>query len=281
MRADGRPHFATETGRDVRLLDRRPDLAALRRHRPPDPPPGHRPGPRRCAAAAGSGGGILMRPDGRWALAEVNNQLWVVAVPPFTGAPPAVECAMPRAVAAGQAADRHRRRLLAWADDGKTITWSIGRVTSATTSPGRAVDRKTRATRRGRRPQTRGRRQADTGARRREDRPTRCRPTRAARLEVTTDPAGHAAGQRGAAGRARHHHEGRRGHRERRHRGHRQPDRRVGPRGAGPGSGARSSTSPARPSCRASSTPTRHMWPTWGIHETAGLDVPERTSPTA
>ena len=68
--------------------------------------------------------GVQMRPDGKWALAEVNNQLWVVAVPPFTGTPPSVGVRSPSLPV---------KRLtdigsdyFAWADGGKTITWAIG-----------------------------------------------------------------------------------------------------------------------------------------------------------
>ena len=65
-----------------------------------------------------------MRPDGKWALAEVNNQLWVAAVPPFTGSAASVSVRSPSLPV---------KRLtdigsdyFAWADGGKTITWAIG-----------------------------------------------------------------------------------------------------------------------------------------------------------
>ena len=67
---------------------------------------------------------VQMRSDGKWALAEVNNQLWVVAVPPFTGSAASVSVRSPSLPV---------KRLtdigsdyFAWADGGKTITWAIG-----------------------------------------------------------------------------------------------------------------------------------------------------------
>jgi Tol biopolymer transport system component len=81
--------------------------------------PGRAGAPRPPAADA-----VMMRPDGRWALASVNNQLWIVAVPPFTGTAAAVSVRSPSLPA---------KRLtdigadyFAWADGGKTLTWGIG-----------------------------------------------------------------------------------------------------------------------------------------------------------
>ncbi len=105
----GRPHFATDPDRVFvystdGVISLRYDGTDRRTHLRVTGP-GRGGAPRPPAADA-----VLMRPDGRWALAEVNNQLWVVAVPPFTGSAGGGERSW--AVAAGQAADRHRRRLL-------------------------------------------------------------------------------------------------------------------------------------------------------------------------
>ncbi len=67
---------------------------------------------------------VLMRPDQKWALAEVGDQLWVVAVPPPAGSAPTVSVREPAAPA---------RRItdigadyFNWADEGSTIVWAIG-----------------------------------------------------------------------------------------------------------------------------------------------------------
>ena len=67
---------------------------------------------------------VLIRPDGKWALADVNNQLWVVAVPPFTGSGPTVNVRSPslpvkRLTDVGS-------DYIAWSEGGRTITWAIG-----------------------------------------------------------------------------------------------------------------------------------------------------------
>ena len=81
--------------------------------------PGRAGVPRPPAATA-----VMIRPDGKWALAAVNNQLWVVAVPPFSGTAPTVNVRSPSLPA---------KRLtdigadyFAWANDGQTLTWAIG-----------------------------------------------------------------------------------------------------------------------------------------------------------
>ena len=119
----GRPHFTTDASRifvysNDGVISLRYDGTDRRTHLRVTGP-GRAGAPRPPAADA-----VLMRPDGRWALAEVNNQLWVVAVPPFTGSPAAVNVRSPALPV---------RRLtdigadyFAWADEGKTITWAIG-----------------------------------------------------------------------------------------------------------------------------------------------------------
>lgn len=63
-------------------------------------------------------------PDQKWALAKVNNQLYVMAVPPLTGATITNNVASP---------SLPTRRItdvgadsFAWADDGDTLTWTVG-----------------------------------------------------------------------------------------------------------------------------------------------------------
>ena len=67
---------------------------------------------------------VMLRPDGKWALASVNNQLWVVAVPPYSGTAPTVNIRSPSLPV---------KRLtdigadyFGWTDGGKTLTWGIG-----------------------------------------------------------------------------------------------------------------------------------------------------------
>jgi hypothetical protein len=67
---------------------------------------------------------VLMRPDGKWALASVNNQLWLVAVPPFTGTAASVAIRSP-AVPVERLTDIGADYFW-WADEGRTITWAIG-----------------------------------------------------------------------------------------------------------------------------------------------------------
>jgi hypothetical protein len=67
---------------------------------------------------------VLMRPDGKWAMAKVNNQLWLVAVPPYTGSAASVNVRGP-AVPAQRITDIGAD-YFAWADGGDTATWAIG-----------------------------------------------------------------------------------------------------------------------------------------------------------
>jgi hypothetical protein len=63
-------------------------------------------------------------PDGSWALARVTNQLYVVSVPPLAGNSPTVNVASP-AVPVKRLTDVGVDSFR-WADDGETITWSVG-----------------------------------------------------------------------------------------------------------------------------------------------------------
>ena len=67
---------------------------------------------------------ILVRPDGRWALALVTNQLYLLALPRFGGEAPKVsvhEATIPLKKLTDIGAD-----YVGWADGGKTITWAVG-----------------------------------------------------------------------------------------------------------------------------------------------------------
>ena len=67
---------------------------------------------------------IVLSPDGRWVLARVANQLYLLALPRFGGEAPKVsvhEPSVPLKKLTDIGAD-----YAAWADGGKTITWAIG-----------------------------------------------------------------------------------------------------------------------------------------------------------
>ena len=119
----GRPHFTDDPNRvfvysNDGVISLRYDGTDRRTHiRVTGPGRGGAPTPPAADA-------VQMRPDGKWALADVNNQLWVVAVPPFTGTAPSVGVRSPSLPV---------KRLtdigsdyFTWADGGKTITWAIG-----------------------------------------------------------------------------------------------------------------------------------------------------------
>ena len=119
----GRPHFTEDPNRvfvysNDGLISLRYDGTDRRTHiRVTGPGRGGAPTPPAADV-------VQMRPDGKWALADVNNQLWVVAVPPFTGTAPSVAVRSPSLPV---------KRLtdigsdyFTWADGGKTITWAIG-----------------------------------------------------------------------------------------------------------------------------------------------------------
>ena len=67
---------------------------------------------------------IVLSPNGRWALARVSTQLYLMAMPQFGGEAPKVavhEPSVPLKKLTDIGAD-----YAAWADGGKTITWAIG-----------------------------------------------------------------------------------------------------------------------------------------------------------
>ncbi|HUF23175.1 MAG TPA: amidohydrolase family protein [Vicinamibacterales bacterium] len=119
----GYPHFTAEADRvyvyaNAGLISLRYDGTDRRTHLRVTGP--SRPG----ATTPPAANAVLMRPDGKWALAAVNNQLWVVAVPPFTGTAASVSVRGP-AVPVKRLTDIGAD-YFAWADEGKTITWAIG-----------------------------------------------------------------------------------------------------------------------------------------------------------
>ncbi len=67
---------------------------------------------------------VVMHPDGGTALAAVNNQIWVVAVPPFTGSAATVNVRSP-SLPAYRLTDIGAD-YFGWADEGGTITWAVG-----------------------------------------------------------------------------------------------------------------------------------------------------------
>ena len=122
-RGAARPHFAKEPDRiyfttrqglvSMRYdgTDRRTHVAVTGKtaYSPSDPEPADE---------------ILLRPDGRWVLANVTNQLYVLALPQFGGETPKVsvhEPTVPLKKLTDIGAD-----YAAWADGGKTITWAVG-----------------------------------------------------------------------------------------------------------------------------------------------------------
>jgi len=65
-----------------------------------------------------------LSPDGRWVLAQVQNQLYLLAVPQVGGSAPSVDVnkpAVPLKKLTEVGAD-----YFAWADEGKTLTWAVG-----------------------------------------------------------------------------------------------------------------------------------------------------------
>lgn len=68
---------------------------------------------------------VLMRPGGDWALASVNNQLHLVAVPPVGGEGPSVSVRGTAGVPTRRITDIGAD-YFAWADGGETLTWAIG-----------------------------------------------------------------------------------------------------------------------------------------------------------
>ena len=121
-RGVGFPHFTAEADRiyvysNAGLISLRYDGTDRRTHLRVT-------GPGRGGGTPPAADAVLMRPDGKWALAAVNNQLWVVAVPPYTGSAASVSVRGP-SVPVKRITDVGAD-YFAWADGGKTITWAIG-----------------------------------------------------------------------------------------------------------------------------------------------------------
>ena len=119
----GAPHFASDPDRihvyssdgliSLRFdgTDRRVHLEVTgpRNPRAPEPPPAR---------------SVLMHPGGKWALADVGNQLWVVAVPSTGGTAPTVSVRSP-SVPARRITDIGAD-YYGWSPDGETVWWAIG-----------------------------------------------------------------------------------------------------------------------------------------------------------
>ncbi len=120
-RGAGQPHFATEkdrvylqTGQGLVSLrfdgtDRRTHVRIVGRSQGPEPAPAPN---------------ARISPDGRYALALFNTQLYVVTIPKVGGEAPTVNvssASTPVKKLTDVGAD-----YFAWADDGKTITWALG-----------------------------------------------------------------------------------------------------------------------------------------------------------
>jgi Tol biopolymer transport system component len=118
-----RPHFSHETDRiyfttRVGLVSMRYDGTDRRTHLTVTGKNSYAPTDPQTASE------ILLRSDGRWALASLTNQLYLVAVPQYGGEPPKVAVdtpSLPLKKLTDIGAD-----YAAWADGGKTITWAIG-----------------------------------------------------------------------------------------------------------------------------------------------------------
>ena len=122
-RGVGNPHFAQDPERifvysNDGLISLRYDGTDRRTHLRVTGP-ARAGAPRPPAADA-----VIMSPDGRWALASVNNQLWVVAVPPYTGSTPSISVRSPSLPA--QRLTDIGADYFGWADGGRTIAWGIG-----------------------------------------------------------------------------------------------------------------------------------------------------------
>lgn len=117
------PHFAQEKDRiyfysreglvSMRYdaTDRRTHLKVTGRLRPP-------------SQTAPPASDVHISPDGRWALAQVNTQLYLTAVPPAGGEAATVNVfspSLPTERITDVGAD-----YFGWADGGKTITWAVG-----------------------------------------------------------------------------------------------------------------------------------------------------------
>jgi Tol biopolymer transport system component len=121
-RGASRPHFARDGERilvttPAGLVSMRFDGTDRRTHVQVTGKPMYSPG------APTGADEIILRPDGRWALARVTNQLYVLALPQ-TGEAPKVDVhasPVPIRKLSDAGAD-----YAAWTDDGKVITWALG-----------------------------------------------------------------------------------------------------------------------------------------------------------
>jgi len=81
--------------------------------------------PSQYVGEPGSAEEVRLSPDGRWALAKAASQLYLIAVPPSLGGdPPTVHLKHPNTKVVKLT--RIGADYFAWADHGRTITWSVG-----------------------------------------------------------------------------------------------------------------------------------------------------------
>ena len=118
----GAPHFADEADRvylysKAGLTSMRLDGTDRRQHVQIK-------GPGVFAEEPVAADNVQIRPDGRWALAHVANQLFVVAVPQINREGQTIDISSP-AVPSKKLTDIGAD-YFDWADDGRTMTWAVG-----------------------------------------------------------------------------------------------------------------------------------------------------------
>ena len=118
----GGPHFADDPGRvylysEAGLISMRLDGTDRRQHIQVK-------GPGVFEEEPVAADDVRIRPDGRWALAHVANQLFVVAVPQISREAQTVDVSGP-AVPSKKLTDIGAD-YFNWADDGQTMTWAVG-----------------------------------------------------------------------------------------------------------------------------------------------------------
>jgi Tol biopolymer transport system component len=122
-RGAAQPHFTRDSDRIYvttpdGLVSMRYDGTDRRTHVKVTGKPGYSPGRPNAADE------IILRPDGRWALARVTEQLYLLALPQFGGDAPTVDvhdATVPLRRLTDVGADS-----AGWADGGETITWTVG-----------------------------------------------------------------------------------------------------------------------------------------------------------
>ena len=118
----GGPHFADDPGRvylysEAGLISMRMDGTDRRQHVQVK-------GPGVFAEEPVAADDVRIRPDGRWALAHVANQLFVVAVPQISREAQTVDVSGP--VVPSKKLTDIGADYFDWADDGQTMNWAVG-----------------------------------------------------------------------------------------------------------------------------------------------------------